>query len=217
MTAKEITYIVSERYQLPEWAFITELDLFTGIRDNVRSIDCYAIHCWGNKDMDKGFSIAFEVKISRQDFHNELKMPKKREDFVKYSNQFYFVCPEGVLEKEEIPEECGLITVKGGDLKYRKFAPQREIDVYPKELVASITRRSDDRNPQNWILFKLMGKDISYNDLIKYIEEEKEKYKVKFKQEFFREMEKRTNVIEPKLQEKLLRRVKEMEEILCGE
>jgi hypothetical protein len=55
--------------------------------------------------------ICYEVKTSRADFFCELRQPLKRRIGMRYSNEFYFVVPGGMLSIAEVPPECGLIEV----------------------------------------------------------------------------------------------------------
>jgi len=47
--------------------------------------------------------VCYEVKTSRGDFLSELKQPLKRRLGMRYSNEFYFVTPAGLVKAEEIP------------------------------------------------------------------------------------------------------------------
>ena len=51
------------------------------------------------------------MKVSRADFLGELKQPLKRRIGMRYSNEFYFVAPRGLLAAAEIPIDCGLVEV----------------------------------------------------------------------------------------------------------
>jgi len=53
--------------------------------------------------------VCYEVKTSRADFLCEMRNPIKRRIGMRYSNEFYFVTPAGMLETAEIPAECGLM------------------------------------------------------------------------------------------------------------
>ena len=53
--------------------------------------------------------VCYEVKTSRADFLSELKRPLKRRIGMRYSNEFYFVTPAGLISLAEIPPECGLV------------------------------------------------------------------------------------------------------------
>ena len=53
--------------------------------------------------------VCYEVKTSRADFLAELKRPLKRRIGMRYSKEFYFVTPAGLVNAAENPAECGLI------------------------------------------------------------------------------------------------------------
>ena len=69
---------------------------------------------------------ALEVKVDRADFERELKHPEKRARAMAIADQFYFAAPDGLIEPEEIPDDCGLMTLAGGAPIYRKQAPLLE-------------------------------------------------------------------------------------------
>jgi hypothetical protein len=53
--------------------------------------------------------VCSEVKASRPDFLAEMKHPLKRRIGMRYSNEFCFVTPAGLVDIAEIPAECGLV------------------------------------------------------------------------------------------------------------
>jgi len=67
--------------------------------------------------------IGYEVKVS----HNDFRRDRKWISYLQYCNLFYFVCPWGVIEKREVPDEGGLIylTKTGAGIRYIKRAPSR--------------------------------------------------------------------------------------------
>jgi len=75
--------------------------------------------------------IGYEVKVSRGDFVQD----QKWRVYLKYCNQFYFVCPTGLIKKEELPNDTGLIYLSktGSKLFIKKIAPHREVSI-PVEL-----------------------------------------------------------------------------------
>ncbi len=90
-----------------EWIFLRELRLGTGTRNNfAQRLDGFALNCLPHLAMKR---VCYEVKTSRADFLCELRQPFKRRIGLRYSNEFYFVTPPGLLDSSEIPVECGLI------------------------------------------------------------------------------------------------------------
>src|SRR6267142_6331320 len=92
-----------------EWLFLRELRVGTG-RRNSRSqrLDAFALNCFPHLAMKR---VCYEVKMCRADYLCELKHPLKRRIGMRYSNEFYFVIPGGMLTLAEIPPECGLLEV----------------------------------------------------------------------------------------------------------
>ncbi len=128
---------LKNKYALDEWAFIEEVSVSTGYTP--QRIDGYAINCW---PMNKYRTIAFEIKASRGDFLSEIKKPAKRLQGMAISNQFYFVAPWGMIKKDEIPEDCGLLEYRDpSDLITTKRAPITDADPPSWWLLASIARR----------------------------------------------------------------------------
>jgi hypothetical protein len=92
-----------------EWIFLRELRVGTGVRTGAgQRLDAFALNCFVHKGMVR---ICYEVKTSRADFLCEMKQPLKRRIGLRYSNEFYFVTPAGLLNIPEVPIECGLIEV----------------------------------------------------------------------------------------------------------
>jgi hypothetical protein len=52
--------------------------------------------------------VCYEVKASRADFLCEMKQHLKRRIGLRYSNEFYFVTPVGLLRSSELPIDAGL-------------------------------------------------------------------------------------------------------------
>ena len=92
-----------------EWMFLRELRAGTGRgKHSLQRLDAFALNCYPHRGMKR---ICYEIKMSRADFRNELKNPLKRRIGMRFSNEFYFVTPAGLLKPEEIPADSGLIEV----------------------------------------------------------------------------------------------------------
>lgn len=68
----------------------------------------------------------YEIKVSRSDFLQDAKWHL----YLQYCNEFYFVVPNGLISKDELPENVGLIYYypDSGSLKKRKKAMYRNIE-----------------------------------------------------------------------------------------
>lgn len=94
-----------------EWIFLRELRVGTGYhRSSAQRLDAFALNCLLHTSMKR---VCYEVKRSRADFLCEIKQPLKRRIGLRYSNEFYFVAPKGLLNIAEIPVECGLVEIGG--------------------------------------------------------------------------------------------------------
>ena len=90
-----------------EWLFFRELRVGTGRQNNAaQRLDAFALNSLPHTAMKR---VCYEIKTSRADFLTELKQPLKRRIGMRYSNEFYFVTPAGLVSTAEIPAECGLI------------------------------------------------------------------------------------------------------------
>ena len=75
---------------------------------SAQRLDAFALNCFAHTSMKR---VCYEVKTSRADFLCEMKQPLKRRIGLRYSNEFYFVTPVGLLNTSEIPIECGLVEI----------------------------------------------------------------------------------------------------------
>ena len=90
-----------------EWLFFRELRVGTGRRNGgAQRLDGFALNTLPHTAMKR---VCYEVKTSRGDFLSELKHPLKRRIGMRYSNEFYFVTPAGLVNTAEIPPDCGLV------------------------------------------------------------------------------------------------------------
>jgi len=152
MTSKDILEALKRHYKDErQWAFFKELRVGTGYRlswahqgpeynNPEQRIDAWVINCYKSKQYEK---IAFEIKVSRSDFLNEIHNPSKREQALHLSNRFYFAAPKGLIKVEEIPEECGLVEIDKDSnfLKWTKQAPWRETEEPTWNFLAALSRR----------------------------------------------------------------------------
>jgi hypothetical protein len=159
MTASEVLDVLGQGYEQraganQEWVFLRELRVGTGAEqvewdvDQGRHVkagwgqylDAFAINCWPSKGFRR---VAFEVKVTRSDFLHELKHPDKRQPALRISNEFYFVCPKGLVSADETPPECGLIEVapEGGRRKTVK-APHRDVEPLEMRTIVSLLRHA---------------------------------------------------------------------------
>lgn len=75
--------------------------------------------------------LAYEVKVSRSDFLSDMAKPEKWKAYLDIADALYYICPEGLIDKKEMPKECGLIyynkTLNSFDIK-------KQAKKYPKRI-----------------------------------------------------------------------------------
>jgi hypothetical protein len=148
VSVASIHRVLRKRYPAPEWVYLEEVRLGTGYEgfflpghhvaiNAEQRIDGFAINCYKSKSWRR---IAIEIKISRGDFLKEIKNPDKRIGAMMLSNQFYFAAPEGLIKVDELPEDCGLIEVRGDFQAIKVQAAWHEASAWHPATVASVLR-----------------------------------------------------------------------------
>jgi hypothetical protein len=66
---------------------------------------------WGYRWGFAGGSIVVESKVSRSDFLADRKKPHRNGAVLGMGNYRYYICPEGLIQPEDLPEKWGLIWV----------------------------------------------------------------------------------------------------------
>lgn len=158
MTAKEITGLLHNKHAGD--IFVPQCkDGGTWFRNNFKVMDAWTIQ----KSWAHPFSTCYEIKVNRSDFLND----KKWVDYLPYCNYFYFVCPSGLVDKTEVPNQAGLMVVSstGTRLFTKKAAPFREnqipVDVLLYILIcrANITDEYHEKSAKEQLEEWLSNKD----------------------------------------------------------
>lgn len=142
ITAADIVDALRRRHRpkyngnTPDWVTFTELS--TRPSFNPGRIDVWAMNC----TVSRRAMIAYEIKVSRSDFLHELAHPEKRLAAVRYSTEFFFASPAGLISPMEVPDEAGLIEYRDRRLIVTKPAPKRECQPPPWDFVGCITRKA---------------------------------------------------------------------------
>lgn len=137
---------------------------------------------------------AYEIKVSRSDFMSDDKWP----NYLPLCNEFYFVCPRGMIAPEELPPEAGLIwcSKSGTRLFTKKKAPHRSVKI-PESLFRYILMHRSNHGGkdksgvaywQQWLEEKKVKSDLGYC-VSRKIQEIVEERIVKAERENFRLME----------------------------
>lgn len=106
----ELKRAIQNKYCAPFWCALTEVKDATGFGWE-RSADVIAFGMYASR----GYEIhMFECKASRGDWLGELKDPSKAQVIAQEVDKIWVVAPKGVVQKEELPLNWGLITVSKG-------------------------------------------------------------------------------------------------------
>ena len=112
---------------LTEESIIVELSVWLDNRKFTYKIPRAFIYGWESDFWamtSEGETREFEIKISRSDYLID-KKKEKHSDTTQGANYFYYVCPKGLISKEEIDSKYGLLTIRqDGYLEVAK-KPQR--------------------------------------------------------------------------------------------
>src|SRR5262249_38652444 len=74
---------------------------------------------------------AYEIKVDRRDFLDELKNPEKRRRAYAIADHYWFVVPEELVTEDEVPPECGLIWVSRGETRPTMMKMAADLDTDP--------------------------------------------------------------------------------------
>lgn len=110
---------LKERHPIESWIFATEVNTSTGYSaqhqdgpGGTRRIDAFAMSLWPSRNFKR---VAYEIKVSRADWLNEIKNPMKRVQAWHLSNEFWFAVPDGIVERGDWRRDmagCGLLIVR---------------------------------------------------------------------------------------------------------
>lgn len=148
LTAKQVLDLLIDEYKMFGYLCFPELRIGTGYgKDAEQRIDLWALHPFPSKDLAR---VAFEIKVSRNDWRTEMKKPLKKQRALLLSNEFYFVAPQGIISLDELPECAGLIEIRENRLKEYYVetvhkAPWRDGHPPTWRFVASLLRREQEK------------------------------------------------------------------------
>ena len=122
--------------------------------------------------------IGYEVKTSRNDFLKDAKY----HGYLPYCHELYFVTPTGMVQRQEVEENIGLIWYNPATkaLTTKKKVVRRNIEISSKLLLYVIMNRLDsDRLPfvsnkteywREWLNEKINNKELGYRVKSKLLE-----------------------------------------------
>lgn len=115
--------------------------------------DAFGVRATGGRDG----SVVVEVKVSRADFLADKAKPH-RQAGKGVGNWRYFMCPEGVIKPEEVPEGWGLLWVNGRQHVKAMLGPVAEKYYGPYTAALELYRHEADFERERWLLTKLLAR-----------------------------------------------------------
>lgn len=144
----------------------------------------------------------YEIKVSRSDFIRDTKWPA----YLNMCHEFYFVCPKGMIQPEELPDEVGLLWFNPESKSFytKRKARYRKIEITNNMLMCVImSHLSSDRHPfyssareffEGWLENKRVSSELGYrvrsemvNRMVKITDEN---VRLKSKLQMYEEQEK---------------------------
>jgi hypothetical protein len=106
--------------------------------DARRTADFVAMDLWPSKGLTLH---GHEVKVSRSDWLRELKEPEKAAEFTPYMNCWWLVVSDSRIVRDgELPEDWGLMTMRGSLLRVIRSAPRRDAKPLTPMRLAALLR-----------------------------------------------------------------------------
>ena len=144
ITAFDLQQHLEARYSGREWIFLPQFRSSTGTM-HIRSADGIAMNMYESR----GCAIhAFEIKVARSDWLQELRQPAKAQEICSCCDFFWLVVPDASLVKEgELPLTWGMLVLTDAGLRV-KVQAQRQVRenqyMLPYGFVASLLRATKD-------------------------------------------------------------------------
>jgi len=139
--AKDLVLLLRNRYQTDKQGYnpcvvLEEVPDGTGMFQS-RWIDVAVFQMWATKGLSRS---AFEVKVSRSDFLNELQHPEKHFWCKECFHFFWFVAPKDIIQLEELPDGAGWMYPRGNKLHIARQAKHNANPKLDDHLLAGFMR-----------------------------------------------------------------------------
>jgi hypothetical protein len=136
MTEKTLTDLLIRKYS-KDYICIPQCKTGSTWHSRYKTLDMWAMA----KSFENMHAIGFEIKVDRNDFLKD----EKWHAYLEYCNRFYFVCPKGLIDPNELPIDAGLLEAsKNARLLYeRKKSPERELKI-PDSLYQYVIMNRND-------------------------------------------------------------------------
>lgn len=143
LTAVELIERLRERYGRGngyQWVFMTEVRNTTGHVPGERYADAVAMNLWPCKGLEIH---GFEIKVSRGDFLQEMRNPRKAHEVKQYCDRWWLVIPSrDVIRAGRCPEDWGILCAHKEGLRMIKSAPKLDAVQICRGFLASLLRNA---------------------------------------------------------------------------
>ena len=142
MKAEDLINLIRQRYPVDRpdgrqsHVVLEQVPDGTGMHQR-RWIDAVVFSLWESRGL---FRLAFEVKVSRSDFIQELQNPLKHKWVLECFHEFWFVAPQDVIQMDELPPSTGWMCPRGSKLIIKKHAVQNPHPKLDDILLAAFMR-----------------------------------------------------------------------------
>jgi hypothetical protein len=136
-TGRQLARSIAQ-YLGDQWMTWVEMPLGSVQYGNAHRVDVFA--------MSKSYKFVtriYEVKISRSDFQKDL-FEGKYKAYLPFCNYLYFATPSGLIQKNEVPKGCGLITFGEKGWSGVKGPVHHDVKIDPELMMALLMRGYQD-------------------------------------------------------------------------
>lgn len=135
--AEDLVALIKKRFSDPQRYVVCE-QVANGTGAGASSwVDAAVFSLWPSDGLLRQ---AFEVKVDRRDFINEVQSLSKNAWARECFHMFWFVTAPGVAEAIDIPEGCGLMQPHGGGLSIKLVAQRKKDPGLDDSVLASFMR-----------------------------------------------------------------------------
>lgn len=146
-TADMVNRALYAHFARQSWAVLFEVGAHAkDLAEAGRRIDALCIRNARRMGLGHHELLAIEVKVTRADFLQDVRRPEKQAAWKRTAHRHAYAVPKGLVGKDEVPEECGLLEVDGAgrvaQVSWVKRAPYTPTDpAIPSWLVTTLALR----------------------------------------------------------------------------
>jgi len=146
-TTDEVMNALKKRYSAYGFVFLE--NVANGVGNVKRYADAIAMSLFASRGLN---IYGFEIKVSRQDWLNELKHPEKADVIHRQCDGWYLVTGDpSIVQDGELPDGWGLLTAKGKKTLVEKKKPvlkERQPNIDRHFLASTLVRVAQQATPE---------------------------------------------------------------------